>query len=123
MAIKSQIFTGLAMASTPASSFQASSSSPTTLSMVRRPLTTSFFNAGVGALKVEMIRVAPSYKRHNFRQRGGALGACMNLFGRTARVLKSYVNAIISSFEDPEKIVEQAVLEMNDDLVKMRQST
>ncbi|KAL6225479.1 hypothetical protein ACLB2K_004329 [Fragaria x ananassa] len=123
MAIKSQIFTGLAMASTPASSFQVSSSSPTTLSMVRRSLTTSFFNAGVGALKVEVIRVTPSYKRHSFRQCGGALGAHMNLFGRIARVLKSYANAIISSFEDPEKIVEQAVLEMNDDLTKMRQAT
>lgn len=37
--------------------------------------------------------------------------------------LKSYANAIISSFEDPEKILEQSVLEMNDDLIKMRQAT
>ena len=42
----------------------------------------------MGALKVEVIRVTPSYKRHSFRQRGGALGAHMNLFGRIARVLK-----------------------------------
>ncbi|KAE9448050.1 hypothetical protein C3L33_20073, partial [Rhododendron williamsianum] len=35
----------------------------------------------------------------------------------------SYANAIISSFEDPEKILEQSVLEMNDDLTKMRQAT
>ncbi|XP_062007362.1 membrane-associated 30 kDa protein, chloroplastic-like isoform X1 [Rosa rugosa] len=128
MATKSQIFTGLTMASTtPASSFQASSSSSssssTSLSMVRRPLAASFFNGGAGALRVEVIRVAPSYKRHKFRQRGGALGARMNLFDRFARVLKSYANAIISSFEDPEKILEQAVLEMNDDLTKMRQAT
>lgn len=47
----------------------------------------------------------------------------MNLFDRLARVVKSYANAILSSFEDPEKILEQAVLEMNDDLVKMRQAT
>lgn len=38
-------------------------------------------------------------------------------------LLQSYANAILSSFEDPEKILEQAVLEMNDDLVKMRQAT
>ncbi|KAM0836938.1 hypothetical protein ACQ4PT_061987 [Festuca glaucescens] len=35
----------------------------------------------------------------------------------------SYANAVISSFEDPEKILDQAVLEMNDDLIKMRQAT
>jgi len=37
--------------------------------------------------------------------------------------MQSYANAVISSFEDPEKILEQAVLEMNDDLTKMRQAT
>ncbi|VVA39054.1 PREDICTED: membrane-associated [Prunus dulcis] len=47
----------------------------------------------------------------------------MNLFDRFARVVKSYANALISTFEDPEKILEQAVLEMNDDLTKMRQAT
>ncbi|CAM8891611.1 unnamed protein product [Rhodiola kirilowii] len=47
----------------------------------------------------------------------------MNLFDRLARVVKSYANALISTFEDPEKILEQAVIEMNDDLIKMRQAT
>nr|KJB29939.1 hypothetical protein B456_005G124600 [Gossypium raimondii] len=47
----------------------------------------------------------------------------MNLFDRFARVVKSYANALLSSVEDPEKILEQAVIEMNDDLVKMRQAT
>ncbi|XP_022864625.1 membrane-associated 30 kDa protein, chloroplastic [Olea europaea var. sylvestris] len=47
----------------------------------------------------------------------------MNLFDRFARVVKSYANAVISSFEDPEKILEQTVIEMTDDLVKMRQAT
>ncbi|KAL8166238.1 hypothetical protein V2J09_007737 [Rumex salicifolius] len=47
----------------------------------------------------------------------------MNLFDRFARVVKSYANAVISTFEDPEKILEQTVLEMNDDLIKMRQAT
>lgn len=47
----------------------------------------------------------------------------MNLFSRFARVIKSYANAIISSFEDPEKILEQAVLDMNNDLIKVRQAT
>lgn len=30
---------------------------------------------------------------------------------------------IVSSFEDPEKILDQAVLDMNTDLIKMRQAT
>ncbi|KAF3329426.1 putative membrane-associated protein [Carex littledalei] len=47
----------------------------------------------------------------------------MNLFDRLARVVKSYANALLSTFEDPEKILDQAVLEMNDDLIKMRQAT
>ncbi|XP_078181559.1 plastid transcriptionally active 4 [Carex rostrata] len=47
----------------------------------------------------------------------------MNLFDRLARVVKSYANALVSTFEDPEKILDQAVLEMNDDLIKMRQAT
>ncbi|KAH7547570.1 membrane-associated 30 kDa protein, chloroplastic [Ziziphus jujuba] len=127
MAAKLQIFTGLTLASTPASSFQASSSSlslsTNTHCVVKRPLTTSFFGGGVGALKVELIRLSPSNGQHSFRQRGGALGAQMNLFDRFARVVKSYANALISSFEDPEKILEQTVLEMNDDLTKMRQAT
>lgn len=37
--------------------------------------------------------------------------------------MQSYANAILSSFEDPEKILEQSVLEMNDDLTKLRQAT
>ncbi|PKA61563.1 putative membrane-associated 30 kDa protein, chloroplastic [Apostasia shenzhenica] len=54
---------------------------------------------------------------------GGSLGARMNLFDRLARVVKSYVNVFLTSMEDPEKILDQAVLEMNDDLIKMRQAT
>jgi len=46
-----------------------------------------------------------------------------NLFERLTRVVRSYANSVLSSFEDPEKILEQAVLEMNDDLTKMRQAT
>ncbi|XP_022723055.1 membrane-associated 30 kDa protein, chloroplastic-like isoform X3 [Durio zibethinus] len=47
----------------------------------------------------------------------------MSLFDRFARVVKSYANVLLSSFEDPEKILDEAVLEMNDDLVKMRHAT
>ena len=74
----------------------------------------------VGALKVRGLRLArPNTTRcHGIR---------MNLFDRFSRVVKvfheSYANALISTFEDPEKILEQAVTDMNDDLIKMRQAT
>ncbi|XP_023918129.2 membrane-associated protein VIPP1, chloroplastic [Quercus suber] len=120
MATKLQIFTGLTLPSSPASSLQPSSSSSShSLCMVRKPLTTSFFGRGV---KVVGLRIAAS-NQSRCRQRGGSLAAGMNLFDRFARVVKSYANAVISSFEDPEKILEQTVLEMNEDLTKMRQAT
>ncbi|PWA34704.1 membrane-associated 30 kDa protein [Artemisia annua] len=77
---------------------------------------TPFIGSGVGALKVRGLRLArPNTTRcHGIR---------MNLFDRFSRVVKSYANALISTFEDPEKILEQAVTEMNDDLIKMRQAT
>jgi len=46
----------------------------------------------------------------------------MNLFDRFARVAKSNLNNIANKLEDPEKIMEQAVEEMQNDLVKVRQS-
>nr|KYP64183.1 hypothetical protein KK1_018773 [Cajanus cajan] len=76
-----------------------------------------------GALEVPGIRVCYSDRLKCNCHGGGALGSQMNLFSRFARVIKSYANAIISSFEDPEKILEQAVLDMNNDLIKVRQAT
>ncbi|KAI4334622.1 hypothetical protein L6164_019287 [Bauhinia variegata] len=119
MATKPQIFTGLPMAST------APTSSSTNLCMAKKRLclSTSFLGSGVEVLKVKGLSIANPKRTSCSRQRGGALGASMNLFDRFARVVKSYANAIVSSFEDPEKILEQSVLEMNDDLTKMRQAT
>ncbi|KAJ0092411.1 hypothetical protein Patl1_26640 [Pistacia atlantica] len=122
MATKSQLITGLTLP-LPNPSSTSSSSSSNSLGMVKKPLATSFFNGGVGALRVTSLRIAHSSRSHCYRHGGGALGTRMNLFDRFARVVKSYANALISSFEDPEKILEQTVLEMNDDLVKMRQAT
>nr|AFK43394.1 unknown [Lotus japonicus] len=114
MSTKLQIFTGL-----PSTPFQSSSPSPSsTLCMLKKPLTTSFLGTGtVEVLRLSGMRVVKPVRAP---RRGGAR---MNLFDRFARVVKSYANAVISSFEDPEKILEQAVLEMNDDLTKMRQAT
>eukprot|EP00270_Netrium_digitus_P017649 TRINITY_DN652_c0_g1_i1.p1 TRINITY_DN652_c0_g1~~TRINITY_DN652_c0_g1_i1.p1 ORF type:complete len:354 (-),score=136.68 TRINITY_DN652_c0_g1_i1:156-1217(-) len=54
---------------------------------------------------------------------GGALTAEMNIFDRVARIVKSYTNAALSAVEDPEKMLDQTVDEMADDLAKMRQAT
>ncbi|KAK2989370.1 hypothetical protein RJ640_007769, partial [Escallonia rubra] len=86
-------------------------------------LSNIFSFLAVGALKVTLVKITLSGQSQCSRQGGAALGARMNLFDRFARVAKSYANALISSFEDPEKILEQTVLEMNDDLIKMRQAT
>lgn len=52
--------------------------------------------------------------------RGGALQ--MNMFDRFARVVKSNVNQVLSNIEEPEKVLDQAVKDMQNDLVKIRQS-
>lgn len=46
-----------------------------------------------------------------------------NLFARAVRVIKSYANQIVSSAEDPEKLLDQVVSEMQEDLIKMRQAS
>ncbi|XP_030471778.2 membrane-associated 30 kDa protein, chloroplastic-like isoform X1 [Syzygium oleosum] len=119
MAAKLQTFAGLAPPTLPASS----SSGDGLLCVAKKPLATSFFNGGAGALRVTKLRIARCKGSDCQRRGGGALGSRMNLFDRFARVVKSYANAVISTFEDPEKILEQTVLEMNDDLIKMRQAT
>ncbi|CAI9090858.1 OLC1v1025727C1 [Oldenlandia corymbosa var. corymbosa] len=87
------------------------------------PLRTTFFGYGVGTTKFRGMKLSNTGARYSNQGGGGGLGAQMNLFDRFARVVKSYANAIISSFEDPEKILEQTVIEMNNDLIKMRQAT
>jgi len=46
----------------------------------------------------------------------------MNLFDRFSRVAKSNINNVLKNLEDPEKIMSQAVEDMQGDLVKVRQS-
>lgn len=45
-----------------------------------------------------------------------------NLFERFARVAKANVNKVIQNWEDPEKVLDQALDEMQGDLIKVRQS-
>ncbi len=46
----------------------------------------------------------------------------MGLFDRISRVVRSNVNDMVSKAEDPEKILEQAVVDMQEDLVQLRQA-
>ena len=45
----------------------------------------------------------------------------MGLFDRVRRVVSANLNDMVSKAEDPEKILEQAILEMQEDLVRLRQ--
>ena len=46
----------------------------------------------------------------------------MGLFDRVSRVVRSNLNAMVGSAEDPEKILDQAIIDMQEDLVQMRQA-
>lgn len=46
-----------------------------------------------------------------------------NLFERAARVAKSYANSALEKMEDPEKLLDQVMNEMTEDLIKMRQAS
>jgi len=51
------------------------------------------------------------------------LRACeMNLADRFSRLVKSNLNDLANKLEDPEKVLEQAVVDMQKDLVKVRQA-
>jgi len=47
----------------------------------------------------------------------------MGLFDRILRVIRANLNHLISQAEDPEKILEQTLLDMQEDLIQMRQAT
>ena len=46
----------------------------------------------------------------------------MGLLDRIGRVIRANFNSLISGAEDPEKLLEQAVADMQDDLIELRQS-
>ncbi len=46
----------------------------------------------------------------------------MGLFDRIGRVFRANLNDMVSKAEDPEKILEQAVIDMQEDLVQLRQA-
>jgi len=53
---------------------------------------------------------------------GRRTAPAMNIGDRFVRLVKSNVNEVLSNLEDPEKVLEQAVADMQKDLVKVRQA-
>lgn len=47
----------------------------------------------------------------------------MGLLDRMSRLVRANVNDLVSKAEDPEKVLEQAVEDMKEDLIKVRQAT
>jgi phage shock protein A len=46
----------------------------------------------------------------------------MGLFDRISRLMRANLNDMVSKAEDPEKILEQAIVDMQEDLVQLRQA-
>lgn len=46
----------------------------------------------------------------------------MGLFDRISRVIRANLNDVVSKSEDPEKILEQSIIDMQEDLVQLRQA-
>ena len=46
----------------------------------------------------------------------------MGFFDRLSRLIRANANAALSSVEDPGKILDQSVADMQSDLVKLRQA-
>lgn len=46
----------------------------------------------------------------------------MGLFDRIGRVVKANINDLVNKAEDPEKILEQSIIDMQEDLVQLRQA-
>lgn len=70
-------------------------------------------------------RIASGAQRSPFcsqRSFAAPRGVEMNLAGRFLRVARANLNSILTRWEDPEKVLDQTVEEMNRDLVKVRQS-
>lgn len=75
-----------------------------------------------GSSRAAMPRAMASRGRGGRRTRR-AVVVQANLFSRVSRVFRSYANSIVSSLEDPEKVLDQSLLDMQNDYAKMRQAT
>jgi phage shock protein A len=74
-------------------------------------------------LTVVFVTVSGFQLASNRCYRGSSASSLkMNIADRFFRIVKSSVNGVLTNLEDPEKILDQAVNDMQTDLVKIRQS-
>src|SRR4029077_5226943 len=59
--------------------------------------------------------------RVHFAVRKKPINTTMNIFDRIAMLFRSNVNAVISEFEQPEKMLNQIILDMRSQLVRAKQ--
>lgn len=78
--------------------------------------------ASAGQRPCRTLTVAPCKVAGRNRGRR-AVVVQANLFSRVIRVVSSYANQLVSSAEDPEKLLDTVVTEMQEDLIKMRQAS
>ncbi|KAG1662947.1 hypothetical protein FOA52_006700 [Chlamydomonas sp. UWO 241] len=82
------------------------------------PRVSGFASSSFGGARPVLVRApAPSGS-----SRRGAVAVQANLFSRIGRLIKSTTENLVSSAEDPEKLLDTVVNEMQDDLIKMRQA-
>ncbi|MEW5309342.1 MAG: hypothetical protein WDW38_001236 [Sanguina aurantia] len=74
----------------------------------------------VGSTNVTVAFQRGNRSRQNNSRRSVTVQA--NLFARVVRLFKSTANNLVTSAEDPEKMLDQVVDEMQNDLIKMRQA-
>lgn len=77
------------------------------------------------AVSTDAFSTLPSFAPQTARSRQAAASTTalsMNMFDRFARVAKGSINDVLKKIEDPEKIMNQAIEDMQGDLVKIRQS-
>ena len=83
----------------------------------------STFSSGAKPVAALRVTSAGASARLSRKDRAARLVVSANLFNRLGRVIGSYANSLVSAAEDPEKILDQTVIEMQEDLVKMRQAS
>ncbi|GIL41925.1 hypothetical protein Vafri_15 [Volvox africanus] len=74
-----------------------------------------------GALPVRLLGRRAPVRRTG--RSAVAVAVSANLFTRMYRIVTSFFNGIVASFEDPEKLLDRVAEEMLEDMTRMRQAT
>eukprot|EP00954_Amorphochlora_amoebiformis_P007448 577858-Amorphochlora_amoeboformis.AAC.3 len=72
---------------------------------------------------MKMYRSPYSLRMNDESRRPRYVVVNAGILSRIGRLFRSYTNSVLNTLEDPEKILDQAVADMQGDLVKMRQAS